>query len=257
MGWANSDLGEELSDKTGDLLEWVSRPTPRADRALRQFGIPTVMLEACFERRLPPPAAYLRHVIENPHTMTWPRDEASTGAMRLRREELFGHYGPERAAAAHAEALGELEKVGAAGSGGKWWAFEGFTCADCLLETENLFVLIEGKRTEKLALSTRWKGQRNQLLRNLEVVGALARQRGKEYAVILMTEEFTEGLPMEAVGTSLGHLPADDREDLLDHYLGCVPWKDALAEVFFPYTVADAARRMREAQAENPLSAIA
>src|ERR1700722_7293900 len=188
MTHANPDLAERLADNAGALLDWVSRPRMRADRALRLHGIPSVELQDCFEYRLPPPGEFLLWLIENPQAMVWPRDEEMAGAPERRREELFGHHGFAKQRAAQSEALAELERVGASGSNGKWWAFEGFTRVDCLLETDTLILLIEGKRTEPLAMATRWFPQRNQVVRNLEVARAVAAERDKDYAVILLAE---------------------------------------------------------------------
>jgi hypothetical protein len=255
LGNAQPRWARELVAESGPLLEWVSRPRIRPDRALRQFGISHVQLEQCFERRLAPPVEILRWLIEHPEKMTWPKDEAIAGVGRLKREELFGKHGVERAAAARAEALGELERVGADCSGGKWWAFEGFTIADCLLETEKLLVLIEGKRTEPLSESTRWFPQRNQVLRSLEALGAHARSVNKEFAVILMTEEYVQARTLDAIAASLGHLPEEDRFALIGHYLGCVTWSEALARIYFPHTVEDAAKRMKEEMKDGKMDA--
>jgi hypothetical protein len=245
LGNAQPRWAKELVAELRPLLDWVSRPRARPDRALRQFGIPTVQLEQCFEKRLPPPREILRLLIEHPETMTWPKDEFAAGTARTKREELFGRFGAERAVAAREEALRELERIGAAGSSGKWWAFEGFTIADCLLETDSLLLLIEGKRTEPLSESTRWFPQRNQVLRSLEALAAYARPLKKEYSVILMAEEYVQAKTLETIAASLGHLEEEARFDLVGHYLGCVTWSEALARIYFPHTVEDAARRMK------------
>ncbi|MGA2232790.1 MAG: hypothetical protein ABSH22_17970 [Tepidisphaeraceae bacterium] len=256
MGQANPAFAREIAHDCGPLLPWVTRQRTRPDRALRTFGIESVALEACFEYRLPPPREFLQFLITHPHLLSWPREDDLPGPNQRRREELLGHHGFAAARAAAAEALAELERVGAAGSNGKWWAFEGFTHADCLLETPALIVLIEGKRTEKLSASTRWFPQRNQLLRSLEVARAVARQREKEFAVILLAEDFMDGMSIEEIFGSLPHLTPRQRSEILDRYLGCVTWRQALAEIFFPNTVEDAAMRIRQSSLwEMPLAA--
>lgn len=246
LGQANPHFGQTLARHCGPLLDWVSRRHPRSDRALRCFGIPSVELEQCFEYRLPPTQAFLRWLIEHPSLLTWPRDEEMSAKMRLPREELLGRHGQQRAAAAKSLALTELERTGAAASNGKWWAFEGFTQVDCLLETQTLMLLVEGKRTEPVASSTRWLPQRNQLLRTLEVAAAVAHERGKEFAVVLMAEEYVSSITFNAMLSSLPHLSAAQRSELTDHYLGCVTWSQALSQMFFPHTVEEAALRIRE-----------
>jgi hypothetical protein len=251
LGQANPDFGDKIAGQCGPLLPWVSRTKARPDRALRQFGVAAVELEECFEHRLSPPEAFLRWLIEHPQSLAWPREEAGAiegGSIHRRRRELAGHHGPEAAAVAQAEALAELSRVGAAGSNGKWWAFEGHTIADCLLETEHLLLLVEGKRTEPMSLTTRWCARRHQLLRNLEAVEAAALGRGREFAVLLMAEQYMSGPSLQDIMTGYEHLTPDHRSRLMNHYLGCVNWSEALARLFFPHTVADAAEAMRGAR---------
>jgi hypothetical protein len=199
----------------------------------------------------------LRWLIEHPEKMTWPADEVSAEPAQRRREELFGHHGFALAAAARTEALAQLDQCAAAAgdtTSGKWWAFEGCTQVDCFLETENLLLLIEGKRMEKLSASTRWLEGRDQLMRSLDVARAAAEQRQKEYAVILMAEDYVDGITGRGIAGSLPHLNEREQAELLNHYLGCITWRAALAAVFFPDTVEDVARQLL---AMEPLSAIA
>ena len=53
---------------------------------------------------------------------------------------------------------------------------------------------------------------------------ALAAGR-KDFAVLLCSEEPLE-LPEDAWPQSLPHLPQEKIEELKQHYLGCVTWKD-------------------------------
>jgi hypothetical protein len=84
------------------------------------------------------------------------------------------------------------------------------------------------------------------LLRNLEVAAATAAEKKKEYALILMAEDYIDGISLETMAASLGHLSPARRSQIMDHYLGCVCWSHALARMFFPHTVGDAVRQMRE-----------
>jgi hypothetical protein len=90
--------------------------------------------------------------------------------------------------ATHDLAVSALEAQGAKGSRRKWWAFEGFTSVDCVLETDRLLVFIEGKRTEKISAATDWY-PRNQIVRNLEVASCVAHETDKDiFGVIPCTE---------------------------------------------------------------------
>jgi len=248
LSWANPDLADELATDCGPLLNWCASRRARSDRSLRLHGIGSVELEGCFEHRLPPPQTFLRWLIDHPERMTWP-DESEVGDLhRTERQELFGHHGPQRQAAAQAIARGELARCGSGGSNGKWWAFEGFTRVDCLLETEHFILLIEGKRTEPFSPSTAWFPGRNQVLRNLDVAREVAGQRNKNYAVMVMAEDHIDPVTIDGVDRSLPHLSQRDCSFLLDHYLGCITWSQALARLWFPHTVEEAARWILEGQ---------
>lgn len=177
-----------------------------------------------YERDIPPSAAFLHWLLHNPDRLVWPRD---TGG----RERVFADSTNERRRRLLAgdtkvrdEALSELDCSEVEGSKRKWWAFEGFTSVDCLLETERLLVLIEGKRTEGISKSTDWFRGRNQVIRNLEVARAMAGAT-KEYAVLLCAEKHIE-LPDAAWCDSLPHFSEQDINELQRHYLGCTTWPE-------------------------------
>ena len=251
LSWANPDLGRRLADECGPLLDWVSQRRPRPDRALRMHGIASVELEECFEYRLPPPAAFLRWLIEHPDRMVWPPEAQMSETARQRRREIFGLEGlPSQDKAKH-DAISELNKSGAIGSNGKWWAFEGFTRVDCLLETEQFILLIEGKRAEPFSPSTAWYPRRNQVLRNLDVARQAALERNKDYAVLLMAEDHMDPITADGIELSLPHLSERQCHAALKHYLGCITWSQALARVSFPHTVEEAAQLIRAGQLKN------
>lgn len=84
-----------------------------------------------------------------------------TGEPNERRNEIRE---ADRYYAIH-QALGELSRLGPTGSRRRWWAFEGFTSVDFYIQTADLRIYVEGKRTETLTLSTDWYPRRSQLLR--------------------------------------------------------------------------------------------
>lgn len=176
-----------------------------------------------FERDIPPSDAFLRWMIEHPDRLVWPRDKGG-------RERKFGASTTEKRrrlmdgdSAARDEALSELARCAALGSRRKWWAFEGFTSVDCLLETEHLVVFIEGKRTEGISSATDWFPGRNQVIRNLEVARESAGP-AREYAVLLCAEQPID-LPDEVWDASLPHFSPAQIYELRRHYLGCATWQ--------------------------------
>jgi len=125
----------------------------------------------------------------------------------------------------------------------KGWAFEGWTSVDCWLETRRALVFVEGKRSEPVASATDWFPARNQLARNVEVATEVAMRRGKDFVVVLCSEEL---LTVTRTGfhASFPHLTIGERDDLFSHYLGCITWRqvrDVLCpEVEFPANVGEA-----------------
>ena len=167
--------------------------------------------------------------------MNWPNNSKTHFSVRTqrKREDLLGWHGVEKQAAAQSEALAGLELNGAERSHGKWWSFEGTTSVDCFLETENLILLVEGKRTEPLSTSVNWYPGRNQLVRNLEVAQELA--VSKQFAVVVIAEENIGSLSQEVIITSLPHFSPGDRQALMRHYLGCLTWRQVCKAVNIPY----------------------
>lgn len=188
-----------------------------------------------YERDVPPSEAFLRWLLEHPDRLVWPQEK--------RNDRVFGSLTQDRRRRLHdghsdvrAEALEQLAKCGANGSRRKWWAFEGFTSADCFLETESLLVLVEGKRTEPISNSTDWFPGRNQVIRNLEVADALA--GCKHFAVLLCAETPIE-LEEQAWSDSLPHLTPGEIERLKSRYLGCAVWTDIASRLCPSLTLPD------------------
>jgi hypothetical protein len=173
---------------------------------------------------------------------TFPEAERRTGTrvrygrntQQLREKLLFGSA--DERALVQALALAELERLGPAGSGRRWWAFEGHTEVDFWLETDRLLLFVEGKRTEPLSPSTDWYPDRNQLVRNLEVVGELA--RGRAAAVLLVTEEPVAELTPALVDASTPHLSPTARDALSQRHLGQTSWRLLSARLDIDYAAA-------------------
>ena len=220
-----------LADRTirrdpGDLLPQLARfglalPGSVKKAVGRAQAARITHIRNAYERELPPSVAFLRWLLEHPDRLTWPKERDGSDRVfgsktqDLRKRLLRGE------ARVRAEALDKLAKHGANGSRWKWWAFEGLTSADCVLETESLLVLVEGKRTEPISSSTDWFPARNQVIRNVEVANALAGNRN--FAVLLCAQTPIE-LDERAWSDSLPHLTPDAIARLKDHYLGCATW---------------------------------
>jgi hypothetical protein len=109
-----------------------------------------------------PPQRFLTWLLNNPHSLVWPVSSKgepvkfgqSTQSLR---ERLIS--GDE---IARSEALRSIHNGVSARRA--WWAFEGWTSVDCWLETDQLVVFIEGKRTEPISAATSWFPVRNQVV---------------------------------------------------------------------------------------------
>lgn len=190
------------------------------DKILKQYKIETIQLENCFEFSLPPSNAFLKWLIENPDQLQWPNGQSYGEPTQLKRRALLD--GDKNI---QSEALQALAESGAEKSSKKWWAFEGFTEVDCLIETDTLILAIEGKRTEKgPSAGVNWYPARNQIVRNLESVKRYAGD--KPFAVILIDEKNSFELTQEIINDSLPHLSAKQRTELVSHYLGSTTWKN-------------------------------
>jgi len=217
----------------GSLVPWRIECGTELPRNLRQvLGEDRAkrlgMLRSCYEVDYPPPARFLRWLIENPSRLTWPTDNES-GKGKVPR--TFGDPTQSLRSRlvnddldARSEALDALAADGAAGSRRKWWAFEGFTSVDCVLESDHLLVLIEGKRTESISAATDWYPQRNQIVRNVEVASCVAAEVGKDFGAILCAETHLE-LSEQAFTDGLPHLSEPEQKALWAHYWGCVTWQ--------------------------------
>ncbi len=229
---------EHIIRNTGLLLPWVTECRSYSDRVLMKppYEVSSpILLEGCFEKSVPPPTALLRWLIKNPSSDARLINAASNVSSKTKqqRNQLFGCDGAELQLEMRTAAISELERVRGVGSNRKWWAFEGFTEVDCYLETDSLVLLIEGKRTEPLSESTIWHKGRNQLLRNVESASEIA--SGKEFGVLLMSEEPIAPPNISDIDESFPHLSASKKQELVGHYWGCVTWKEACAATGIPF----------------------
>ncbi len=207
------------------LLRVVTRNIELGDRLAASLS--NLRAGEAFERKLAPPASLLEWCIGHASELVKPRAaEKTSPTTKRKRAELRGELGDEAMRSALDEAQRSLTERGPARAGGQWWAFEGFTSADCCLETDRGLLVIEGKRFEGPSEEVSWIKGRNQIARNLEVAAEVARQSGREYAVLLVGPEGTRGPSDGELRRGWPHLAKDLQDDLLAHYLGTVSWQD-------------------------------
>lgn len=197
-----------------NLLSELSRTQAEALGSLRH----------AFEASLPPPIDFLAWLIQNPDRLSWPHEESKQWREASPKTREYRSLLKQNCPTTTEDALRFLREKGAAGSFNKWWTFEGRTSVDCRLETRDLLLLIEGKRTEDVSCKTQWFTARDQVVRNLEVAAAEAASLKKSFAVMLCAESGVE-LSTDAIEQSLPHLSQPQRQSLADRFLGCVTWE--------------------------------
>jgi hypothetical protein len=185
-----------------------------------------VRLPAYLEFSAPAPERLLAWLIRNPGELDDARISAPNAGTTAEKRRRLKSGDPEVVR----EGLDALLVSGSSAALREWWAFEGPTSIDCYLETDEFVFAIEGKRTERLASSTSWLPERNQLARNLEVVQSLA--CGRRYGVIMVVERLTDFAYVESqalldyVSPARPHFHEYEREFLARHFLGVLTWQE-------------------------------
>jgi hypothetical protein len=130
------------------------------------------------ERRLAPPRALLRWLVENISLRAVEASGDRDDVLAKRR--LVAQRDPWTIADA-------LALIDGPGDGRRWYRLEGESFPDACLETDRLLVVVEGKRTERSCTSkTKWMGRRSQLLRHMDA--ALEVAGGRRVVGLLLVE---------------------------------------------------------------------
>lgn len=192
------------------------------------------------EKALPAPRSLLKTLIERPDLLSKEALAKSSPEVHAKREALLAGDALMRD-----EALAALENYRA---GRAWFVFEGPTSVDAYLETDRLFVLVEGKRREPGPTThTTWMRVRHQLLRNLDaaldtidkpavaffIVEGEAPDPGR---VPKAWQAFArETVSDEALEQSLPHRDPVTRERAASSFLGVTTWQAVCAEFAIPF----------------------
>lgn len=241
LSWLPKMIVSELSNHSyASYLANLSCMIKNQSQVKRKYKdkiLGNIELEHCFECSVPPSNVLLRWLIEHPDILTWPKhgqkERKYCLSTQRNRENLFGKHGLTKQSEAKQNAINLLDSKGVQGSKRKWWAFEGFTEVDCLLETEDFLLGIEGKRLEKVSSATDWYPRRNQIIRNLEVIKEKAGNR--DYAMLLMCEDGIDPISDADFTSGLPHYTPQEIAEIKTHYLGAVSWRQACDAVGLDY----------------------
>jgi len=179
------------------------------------------------EAKLPAPVDLLRWLVQN---CAEPESPAAWGSSKGTQEYRNALVRRDPAKVADA-----LSKLGRGLVGRAAHVLEGPSQPDAFLATEELIVVVEGKRTEPApTTSTWWMRTRHQMLRHLDAAWV---QRGERQVVGLMIIEedqaqeaawkgYAEQMAEEAVlQGSLPHRSSEDRRELAASFLGITTWQ--------------------------------
>jgi hypothetical protein len=227
-------------DPTG--ASWLSDllRLPRPPGQTVTVGVPGLLEVAEFEARLEPPRALLEWLIENPTDTAPPNYGTRSETVREKRMALC-----DGDTAIRKQALRELARSGFKERA--WYVFEGATFVDLYLETAQMIVLIEGKRTERQpTTNTDWMPVRDQMLRTLDAAWNNRGQRQLVAMYIVGENDTAEPSPSwkraithtispKVLDASLPHRSPDVRKRISQCFLGVTTWGRACETLSVDY----------------------
>lgn len=160
------------------------------------------------ERRLSPPRSLLAWLA---HNISEVQVNAPSGAEPTHSRRL---------ALARKDSSVLSEAIAGINSGnwkGKWYALEGDSSPDAFLETDQLVLVIEGKRTEKSCTTkTKWMSRRSQLLRHMDAAFEIA---GSRQVLGLLIVEGADPAPLQPSPFWLKQVDIQVSSNMLDRSL--------------------------------------
>jgi hypothetical protein len=182
-----------------------------------------------YEKKFEPPISLLSWLILNPQSLTAGKLNEHTDASQKRCELIAGSD------SARLEALTLLQSNPA---GKKWYIFEGQSQPDVFIQTPDLIIVIEGKRTEtKPTTSTKWMPGRHQILRHIDCAWELARKRKIVGFFIVEGDRIDGEVPKSwmgyaeqtmapsAVAASLPHRGPEEQQGIVSCFAGVTTWQ--------------------------------
>jgi hypothetical protein len=225
---------------------WFGRLLRAAPRALDRLG-PDILQEpgslsmslsvrgvsgvmGAFEYPLSASRGLGAWLIEHPEELTWVEEDSSVQTRRLRRALVFDDPPGSRSRAQ--ERARELLRSRSILSK-EWWRFEDLANIECLLMTERLVVTVVTDAEDPRAPVTPWYPARTRLVRAIEAARELA--AGRAWGSLLLSDvplDLAEEVLCDvALLGAAPHLPARERGELRDAYLGDLTWEQATAAV--------------------------
>jgi hypothetical protein len=186
------------------------------------------------EKRLDPPISLLSWLIRHPRMPKDGRLSEDPAKAQKRRELIEGSD------ARLYEALSLLRENP---SGEDWHIFEGITQPDVFIQTPDLMIVIEGKRTEgETTKHTKWMSGRHQIWRHIDCAWEIKGRREVFGFIIVEADGLNDRVPahwmneaeitmsQEALAASLPHRGPEEQEGIRRCFLGVTTWQKVCKE---------------------------
>ncbi len=128
-------------------------------------------------------------------------------------------------------------------SGKDWHIFEGYTQPDVFIQTPDLMIVIEGKRTErKTTKHTKWMSGRHQIWRHIDCAWEIKGKREVFGFFIVEGDGLSDEVPVhwmdetkitmsqEALASSLPHRGPEEQERIRRCFIGVTTWQKMCKE---------------------------
>ncbi len=186
------------------------------------------------EKKLDPPVSLLSWLIRHPR-MPSDGNLSSDPAKARKRQELI-----EGSDVRLQEALRLLRDNS---NGEDWHLFEGRTQPDVFIQTPNLIIVVEGKRTEaETTKDTKWMSGRHQMLRHIDCAWEIKGRRGVIGFFIVEGDEGALDVSAfwmnqaritvspDVVASSLPHRGPEEQKAIASCFAGVTTWQRVCAE---------------------------
>jgi len=181
------------------------------------------------EKKLQPPVSLLSWLIRHPQAPLFGGISKDPVKARKRSEWIAGSEEMIR---------GGLALLRNNPTGEDWHIFEGQSQPDVFIQTPDLMIVIEGKRTElKPTTSTKWMPGRHQMLRHIDCAWEIARRRKIVGFFVVEGEKIDGEVPEcwmtyaketiapSAVASSLPHRGPEEQQGIVSCFAGVTTWQ--------------------------------
>lgn len=143
-----------------------------------------------------------------------------------------------------------LEAINKGERGRKWFILEGESAPDAYIETDQIVLVVEGKRTESSTTTkTKWMPKRSQLIRHMDAAWAKTGERKQVFGLLLVEGESPdpsmvpdrwvqadlEQTEDEMLKASLPHRTPRQREQFRAGVLGTATWQRVCDDFGLPW----------------------